>query len=310
MNVTPQQQQALITFLSRRLPDWDQRSKVAQGAVLPEAQFAGDPRTGWSTLIVEAIDKGRLPQLLRAAANVAPGDAELAQLADEASRGELVVPFNLPDRRLLVAGLAVAAVLALGGLVMIGGSMFIGSGSGEAVDPDPVEPIASTDAVGVTPDVEPPSAPAERVGEGDAEEAQPPEAPVEPATPPPVEVTPLPPVAKPPVQEPVAPAKPKTPPTASVTSAGPNCGTPAGKVVGYAFYAMDRPEFAGGVWQLTRDLNVRQQYPSKENHWSTDSPVVCVLVNGSRLNVKAEPVRVAGGAWWIPVVGGEATPPQ
>lgn len=59
---------------------------------------------------------------------------------------------------------------------------------------------------------------------------------------------------------------------------------------------------AGDVWEVTVSTNVRADYPRSENGWSSKSPRVCGLMEGTRLELVEDPIDVPGGAVWVRVV--------
>lgn len=94
-------------------------------------------------------------------------------------------------------------------------------------------------------------------------------------------------------------------PEPPVLTEGP-CPGVAGQVVGYA-YAGRRLELgAGDVWEVPRDVNVREAAPSEENGWDTRTPEVCVLRKGTKLRLDREPLQIPR-AVWVPVVAGSLT---
>ncbi len=301
----PRKLDAIVNLLARRLPDWGYRQTAAEESGLPGAQYSGDARTGWRTLVREASERGRVVELVRAAAAQALDDPELARLAtgielgrvDVASPVEKAAPF-VALGGLGAAGLAVSVGVV--GVIWVASSLL---GSGPVEVPLAPAPIAAPQPVPVVAAVAEPApvAHAEPTGGSIPTEVQPPGQPEPQPEPEPARVLPVP------------------PPNANWTleekaRMGPGrCSSPEGQVVGYAFYDMKKPARRMTEWKLSRDLNVRSEYPSKKNGWDVQgTEVVCVLLEGSTIEIhpSAPPMRIEGGAWWIPVIGGAARGPS
>ncbi len=304
LNESPRQFDRLVSLLAARLPDWGYRQTAAEESGLPAAQYSGDPKTGWRTLVREAVDKDRVVHLLRAAADLAKEDLELADLANRAEEGQLALPVVVPPPAALALGAAGVALVGAA-VVTLGLTAYaLNVGAPEAVAASAPPPVVVS-AISVTPAVTPPTAvvaaaplaDAPLADEGTAEE--------------PIEEHPV----EPPKAAPAAVAMatveytPVDPSKLGVTA----CAEPRGKVVGYVFYDMRPPRSSAQVWTLTRDLNVRQDFPKASNHWNIQaSEIVCVLLEGTQLHLDpgAPAIRVEGGAWWLPVVGGSAHAPK
>jgi hypothetical protein len=56
---------------------------------------------------------------------------------------------------------------------------------------------------------------------------------------------------------------------------------------------------------MNRDVNVRADYPHKENGWSSQSKKRCVLVRGDVLLLSAPAIAVDGGKVWVPLYAGD-----
>jgi hypothetical protein len=108
------------------------------------------------------------------------------------------------------------------------------------------------------------------------------------------------PVPVPPPLEALQPA-----PQSALGSTEGRCGGPTGSLVGY-FYAGNA--FSGGVGEpyiMKGDVNVRADYPRKENGWSSQSGKRCVLVRGDVLVLTKQGILVDGGKIWVPLHAGD-----
>lgn len=83
------------------------------------------------------------------------------------------------------------------------------------------------------------------------------------------------------------------------------CGAQRGEVVGWWHAGAQSPGEVGEVVTLARAVNVRSFYPNESNRFSLRSEVLCVLDAGARVRLGAAPVAIPGGAWWVPVTGGD-----
>lgn len=80
------------------------------------------------------------------------------------------------------------------------------------------------------------------------------------------------------------------------------CAGMAGEVVGYWYAGEQAP---GAMATLERMVNVRADYPSRDNGWDARAHIRCVLHPGDRVRVSEAPVRVDGGRYWVPLVAGD-----
>ncbi|MFT5682869.1 MAG: hypothetical protein ACI8RZ_003793 [Myxococcota bacterium] len=150
----------------------------------------------------------------------------------------------------------------------------------------------------------------------------PPNEPVEPAavlasadnTPPPVAVQPEPEPAAEPVVEPVAPpepagadAEPAVVPVAAPASAPSTgrCRAGKGTLIGYWYAGAERPGGAGSSVSIPVTVNVRADYPDEHNRFNARADIRCVLHQGDRLTLTADPIRVPGQRYWVPLYGGD-----
>jgi len=262
---------ALVRLLARRFPDWDFRQMAATESGLPGAQYAGDPTTGWRTLVGEAVEVGRVPALLRAASGLGRGDAQLAALADGAELGTLTLPTHL--RPLLLAGGALFAVVGAAALAL-GGAWYAASGS-----PSPERsPIGDTPVVAAVA-----SAPALDIAPEPAASAAPP------ATVPAVAGT----------DRVVG---------AGLAACGGTKGQVVGYIY-YNQRAPVAPDEAWTTFRdlAIRDDYPRRENGWKYDR----AAVVCTIYAGTvvRLDPKHPAMEVEGGAWWVPVVAGRMTEP-
>lgn len=82
------------------------------------------------------------------------------------------------------------------------------------------------------------------------------------------------------------------------------CGGSRGEVVGYWYAGEERPGQKGTTIEMDGAVNVRADYPDVHNGFEKRSAVKCVLQSGDRVTLEAEPIRVPGDAYWVPLVAG------
>lgn len=75
--------------------------------------------------------------------------------------------------------------------------------------------------------------------------------------------------------------------------------------VGWWYAGEKSPGKAGDIITLASSVNVRTDYPRKENRYSMRGKVLCSPQAGTRQRLSANPVDVGGGNWWVPVWGGD-----
>ncbi len=127
-----------------------------------------------------------------------------------------------------------------------------------------------------------------------------PEAP--PAQPSPALPSPVEPAPVTPTEAPVSTA----PSPEAAVSSGPCPGT-TGEILGYFYAGSAAPGRLGETITLSQGARVRADYPGVHNRHDASAPVRCVLPPGSRVRLDAEPLRVPGEAFWVPLVGGSAS---
>lgn len=307
MKLSDADRRALVHLLSDRLPQWGSRANVARDAGLADVQLTGSPRAVWGGLVDEAVSTGSLPALLAAAARAGSGDPDLAALSLQAEEGVLDVP-EVADPTGWVRGAAVAlvVVLLLGVLALALDWMWVRS----SIEPVAAPPTTSADVAPATPEpaAAPPTAapplaipePVAVVPPSNVDEAATPTA----ATPPSTAADPVPADAAP------VPADAATAPgMAPAPAQGAPCATPAGQIVGYAYVGKTSPGAAGSTWTVPRGLNVRADYPRRDNNWNARTTVRCVLPRGASVRLDDAPVAVDGDAFWVPIVGGSVRAP-
>jgi hypothetical protein len=72
---------------------------------------------------------------------------------------------------------------------------------------------------------------------------------------------------------------------------------------GYAYMGASTTLAVGDVWAVDRPLNVREEYPGRDNGWNPRATVVCVLPSGVDVELYEAPIQVDGGAVWVRVSG-------
>ncbi len=274
--------QELADFFSRRFPDPLLRQRMASAAGL------SDDDSGWGALLLRAQSTGRLAHLADVAFAEAPEDENLRDV-----RQILTAP-----RRRKQTIFAVSSAVALALILVV---TFAATRSGPGAE-QPVQPAAVLASADNTP---PP----------DARTAAP--VPVEPEPVVPVVKAPEPPEA-PEVREapavPEAPAEPAgadaepapTPRAAPASRASTGrCRAGQGELIGYWYAGADAPGAAGATISVPVTVNVRADYPDEHNRFNARADVQCVLLEGDRLTLTADPIRVPGQRYWVPLYGGD-----
>lgn len=266
----------LAKVLARLFPEFDQRQRLASKAeVGSQAQLAGEVVEAWRDIVHCAQVEGTLEVLLKAALSERPQDRELRRIVDSL-HGERKAGTS---RYLVVAiALLVAGVLAF----------WLSTDSGEAPRQEAAEEEwASTRNQAA---LVPATLPAEEVAvvpEGattgiEAEQA--PAADAERSSPDAVEV-------------------PEARSSEEVVSG--RCSGSRGELVGYFYANNGISAEVGQPYTMRRDVNVRADYPRKENQWSASQTVVCVLQREDVLVLSAPPFDVDGGKVWVPLHAGD-----
>jgi len=302
----------LVAHLAQRFPSWGARAELARIAGLGDAQLTGGAVAAWTSLVTEAEKRQRLPALLAAASRAQPGDPVLAGLLATAEAGRLrVPPADDPGAWLKGALIAGVVVVGIGVLALVGDMTGLSSGSASAglAAPEAATTLPEPSSTSHTPAG---SAEPEIDGEPEPEtDGEPePEPEPEPETDGETEIE-----TEPETDgeteietdgeteietEPETDGEPE-PASASASSSSP-CPGPAGTVIGYAYAGRTSPGALGDTWRVSRGLNVRVDYPRRENNWSSKARVVCVLPPGTRVRLDREPIAVEGGVTWVPVL--------
>ena len=278
MGVTHEERGKLVELLVAVVPGFDDRLSIANKSGLKDVQIAGSPVDSWRHLIDEAIAQDRLESLFRVASRTSGLDWRLVTVAEGLEKGEIRLPSRSPGGVVFLAIVIVIAVLGVG-LVQWCSS-----------------PEASTDPAAVA--SEPKTEPAVELT------ANPTSAPTS-AAPTPAPVAPAVPVPLAPVAPAPAPA-PRPPAVAagSLTDGNGGCPGERGQVIGYVYAGADKPGDQGTEWTVPSAVNVRAEYPSFRNEYSSKTKVECVLYKGNLVMLVNGPIEVSGGAWWVPVVAG------
>ena len=273
----------IAKVLARLFPDFDQRQRFASKAeVGAQAQIAGEVVEAWRDIVHCAHVEGTLHVLMKAAVAERPQEKELRRLL-ESMDGE---PPRGLGRYVLVAG-----VLLLFGLLSFG--LFDGADG---------LPDASESAVG-TRETPREGVPLAAQSENQGAAADNPDWGSSSASSASVDGS----------EEPVAP-----PPSLDRAIAAEfpgvdgevsgRCGGARNALVGY-FYANEGiPAEVGQPYTMKRDVNVRADYPRKENQWSASQPVVCVLQRSDVVVLSSPPFEVDGAKIWVPLHAGDLQP--
>lgn len=97
-------------------------------------------------------------------------------------------------------------------------------------------------------------------------------------------------------------------PVAAVERAAPTtsrCAGSPGSVLGYWYSGSTAPGEAGQTITLKGGATVRADYPRPENHFNFRTEIRCNLVAGDQVRLSQAPIPIAGGAVWVPFVGGD-----
>lgn len=274
----------LAGFFARRFPTAESRDELARtaGFIPDTVEGPGTALTEWIALLDQAHRTGALARLADAACAAAPDDKNLAE-ARALLRGPPVRPAGGGGRT--VALVAVGLVVALIGAGALGASWMSG-GEADAVPAPPLPgapvevaplPVETAPAIDVAPLTEPPVP-----------------APVEVA--PPVEPpAPIAALAPPdPVQE-INPARNRSP----------SCKAASGVMVGWWYAGTSSPGGLGETISLPTSVNVRDDYPRRENGYALKGRVLCWLPIGTRQRLSHAPVDIGQGHWWVPLAGGD-----
>jgi hypothetical protein len=272
MTLQPHEMSALVKALAKAFPAYESRMRLAgKAAVASKAQVAGEALEAWRDIVHCAQQEGRLNVLVEAALFEQPENKEIAPFRQV----DGTTAIRLQSKGHLWVGLALLA----GGAA----AFFLKGGGPEVLEPVPVTQAAPVNKGFV---VEPEANP-EALNQAlpNPEMAPEPE----------------------PVSEnvPEAAPEPVFAQAKAITDITGRCGGPKGSLVGY-FYAGDSFERPPGkAFTMERDVNVRADYPRKENAWSSQSKKRCVLVRGDVLLLSAPAIAVDGGKFWVPLYAGD-----
>jgi len=270
----------LAKALAKAFPDYKERMRLeAKAEVVAKAQVTGDSLEAWRDIVHCSQQAGHLQVLIDAALLEQPNNPDLKrfQLVDETS----------PDR--FSAGhLWVAGALLIGG----GVAFFFGSGldgdEGDSHSNDVEEQAAST-----VPDIPPPQG-SDVTNEGVAALQEEPVFDVKPGAAP---------VVQPSVDS--VPVKVELAVPSSEGAVTGRCGGERGALVGYFYAGEGIGALVGEAYQMRGDVNVRQDYPHRENAWSFREPIVCVLKKGDTVVLTKSAFDVDGGKVWVPLYAGD-----
>ncbi len=285
----------LAGFFARRFPTAEARSQLARaaGLVLEPDEEDATAAAAWIALLARADQRGALPQLADAACAAAPEDKMLAE-ARTLLRGPRVAPAGRSGRG--VAFVGAALVLGILGAGVTGALWMSGTGGGARVPPvAEVAPVLSVEAVPVAAAVVPPV-------------EEPPM--IEPAVAEPVVnepvVTPASPMPEPAVVVASPPAEPTPAPSSSSSSSAPtSCRGASGVIVGWWYAGTVSPGAQGATVTLPSSVNVRADYPHRDNGYAMRGRVLCSLSAGTTQRLSNAPVDIGQGHWWVPVAGGD-----
>lgn len=277
----------LAGFFARRFPTAESRDELARtaGFVPDTAEGPGTALTEWIALLSQAHRRGALAKLADAACAAAPDDKNLAE-ARVLLGGPPVRPAGGGGRTVALVGIGL--IVALIGAGAFGASWMSG---GDAE----VQPAAKMQApLGAPVEVAPP--PVEAAPPLDAAPL------VQPPVPTPVE-------AAPPVEPPAPVAAPAAPELVHDNkpsrNRSPSCEAAPGVMVGWWYAGTSSPGALGETISLPSSVNVRDDYPRRDNGYALKGRVLCWLTSGTRVRLSHAPVDIGQGHWWVPLAGGD-----
>jgi hypothetical protein len=76
----------------------------------------------------------------------------------------------------------------------------------------------------------------------------------------------------------------------------------SGDLIGYWYAGSTPPQIDNGWTTIPHGVNVRIDFPEEHNNYNAKTAVSCVLFPNMRVPVQHEPILVAGGKYWIPLM--------
>jgi hypothetical protein len=83
------------------------------------------------------------------------------------------------------------------------------------------------------------------------------------------------------------------------------CGVKSGERVGYFHWGPVAEGKPNLELAIARSVNVRADYPKRDNAYDVRTPVKCILRQGERVKLSQEAILVAGGHYWVPLMAGD-----
>jgi hypothetical protein len=83
------------------------------------------------------------------------------------------------------------------------------------------------------------------------------------------------------------------------------CTTAEGGIVGYWYAGAESPGKLGEIITMRSWANVRADMPGPHNRYNARAEERCALIEGDRVRLTAEPIQIAGGAYWVPLRSGD-----
>ncbi|HCH63793.1 MAG: hypothetical protein CL927_03395 [Deltaproteobacteria bacterium] len=317
MELDPNATSDLTAFFTKRFPAPEDRQALARAAHIAfrEPELS-DPDIAWGGLVTRAREQSALPRLARCAARKRPDDENLQGVAAVLSGRAW------PPQRQSTSSSTWKQLGTLGVLVGVASVAWAASGpdkasiatTGSSVESASIaieEPAAlsTTSPQTVlpsdagTPSVEPASTAPTAAASSAAEQGsdRPSGAALE-STP---ASTALP---SDPTPDPVGSdlagagsAERIAPATAPEEQVFIGCSGEPGELVGYWYAGRESPGSKGDLIKVPRDLNVRADYPDRHNNYDRRAKINCTLGVGQNLVLTADPIRVPGDAYWVPL---------
>jgi len=87
------------------------------------------------------------------------------------------------------------------------------------------------------------------------------------------------------------------------TSRRGRCRAAKDELIGYWYAGEASPGSAGSTIEVPVTVNVRADYPDTHSNFNARADVRCVLIEGDRLVLSVDPIRVPGKRYWVPLYG-------
>ncbi len=297
MDLDPSSYSDLTSFFAKRFPAPEHRASLAAEARITFREpSTDDPAVAWGRLITRAREQSALARLADCAADRKPDDENLQGVA------ALIANRPWPPRSRGRVRPMMRQAAAFVALVTIAGATWMAttSDSSARVEGDPVGETQAESPVATAPRASeppaPPTVPTEATVVGTA---APPPAPLAPAN-----------DATAPSEPPRADTEAEVPPTVTDEPVGTgteeaddlgSCTGASQQLIGYWYAGATSPGKAGETIIVPSSVRVRADYPDVHNRFNARASVRCTLSAGAKVTLAADPIRVPGDAYWVPL---------